>query len=491
MEQQAPGFNTGKPKHAWIEVSRSSPPKRSPEERIRDFREIYGEYTEATAMAQARRCLNCPEALCVAGCPLHNRIPEWMLLTAEGQFLEAAALARSTSNMPEICARICPQDRLCEGACILTGKAEPVAIGAIERFLLEYAFERNAVEANPAPQNGFKVAVVGSGPGGLACADELARRGHAVTVFEMQPTLGGLLLNGIPSFKLEKEVVERRINVLRQRGVEFRTGVTVGVDITLPQLQEQFDAVFLGFGAQKPKPLDVPGSHLDGVLPALPFLIQKNTRTPVDLPDIDVQGRRVIVLGGGDTAMDCLRTAIRCGAAEVRCLYRRDESNMPGSRREFQNTLDEGARFTFLVTPIAVLGDDQGKVTGIRCLRIELGAPDATGRRRPREVPGSEHDYPADIILVAFGFDAVPFPPGSGLNAIRTDRWGGVEVDDNQMTSLPGVFAGGDLTRGPNLAVWAVRDGRKAAAGIHRYLSSRRLIEMALEQTDHLGLADV
>ncbi|MCP5517211.1 MAG: NAD(P)-dependent oxidoreductase [Verrucomicrobiales bacterium] len=491
MEPNEPKAGTGKPKHAWIEVYRSMPNKRPAGERIQDYQEIYGNYDEATAREQARRCLNCPEALCMEGCPLHNRIPEWMLLTAEGQFLEASALARSTSSMPEICARVCPQDRLCEGACILTGKAEPVAIGAIEKFLLEYAFARDAVEANPAPQNGFKVAVVGSGPGGIACADELARRGYAVTVFESLPTLGGLLMNGIPAFKLEKHVVDRRINVLRRRGVEFKVNVNVGVDLTLPQLQEEFDGVFLGFGAQKPKDLDVPGAHLEGVLPALPYLIQKNTNTPVDLPEVDVKGKRVIVLGAGDTAMDCLRTSIRCGATEARCLYRRDEDNMPGSRREYQNTTDEGAKFTFLVAPTEVVDDGQGNVKAIRCVRMELGAPDASGRRRPQEVKDSEHDYPADLILVAFGFDAVPFPEGSGFNELKVNRWGTLEVDENQMTNIPGVFSGGDQVRGPNLVVWAVRDGRKAAAGIHRYLSSRRLIEMALEQTDNVGMATV
>jgi len=464
---------TGKEQYAWLELSRATPPKRSPTERLADFLEVYGCYDEATAREQAHRCVQCPEPMCVQACPLETRIPEWLLLTAEGQFLEAAALSRATSNMPEICARICPQDRLCEGACILDGKSDPVAIGAIERFLNEYAFAHGVTDSASVAPNGRRVAVVGSGPGGLACADELAKRGYAVTVFEAQSVPGGLLVNGIPAFKLEKGVVERRIDFLRHRGVVFRTGVWIGKDITLKELQRHFEAVFLACGAQQARPLDIPGADLKGVLQALPFLVEKNSDLPLAMPKTDVAGRRVVVLGGGDTAMDCLRTALRCGAKATVCLYRRDEANMPGSRTEYDNAVEEGAEFQFLTNPIALEGNGDGQVTQVRCVRMQLGAPDATGRRRPLALPNSEFRVLADVVLVAYGFDPTPFPADSDFAQIARHPWGGMVVDEQFMTRLPGVFAGGDLIRGPALVVEAVRDARQAALAIDRYLACR------------------
>jgi glutamate synthase (NADPH) small chain len=461
-------------KHNWRYIARESPPKRDAGERICDFDEIYGLYEEATARAQASRCINCPDPPCVKnGCPLANRIPEWLGLTADGRFLEAAELSRSTSNMPEICSRVCPQDRLCEGACILNARSEPVSIGAVEKFINEYAFAREGLNARVAPPNGRKVAVVGSGPGGMACADELAKLGYAVTIFESQSRAGGLLVNGIPSFKLEKNIVERRFDLLRRRGVSVQCGTTVGRDVLLCVLREKFDAVYLAIGAQKPKELNIPGADLRGVFDALPFLIQKNLETR-DGPTIDVRGKRVAVLGGGDTAMDCLRTAIRSGAREAVCIYRRDLENMPGSRREYLNAVEEGARFMFLTNAISLSGNAAGKVCEARCVRMELGEADATGRRKPRAIPGSEFSVPVDVVLIAYGFDPVPIFAAGNSDKIDVNKWGGVIVDQNQMTSVPCVFAGGDLVRGPDLVVRAVRDSRKAAAGIHRYLSSRQ-----------------
>ena len=459
-----------KPKHAWAEVDRTGPPKRPAEERVADFHEIYSLYDEATVREQASRCIQCAEPGCVTGCPLANHIPEWLALAAEGDFLGAAEISRSTSNMPEICSRVCPQERLCEGACILSGRSEPISIGAIEKFINEYALARGAVQVTPAPANGFSAAIVGSGPGGMACADELAKLGYVVTIFESQALPGGLLMNGIPSFKLEKSVVERRLDLLRQRGVVFRLAVTVGKDISLRELLTEFNAVFLGIGAQKAKPLDIPGGELKGIFQSLPFLIQKNVSLPLDIPPIEVEGKRVAVLGGGDTAMDCLRSAVRCGAKEATCLYRRDLANMPGSRKEYANALEEGAQFVFLTNPVSLEGDPGGNVTGIHCVKMELGDPDASGRRKPRAILGSEFRIAADVVLVAFGFDPVPFPPQSDLAKIAVNDWAGLVVDSNQMTSVPGVFAGGDSTRGPSLVVHAVRDGRKAAQGIHQYL---------------------
>lgn len=479
---------TWQPKHAWLRIDRAVQPKRSPPERIRDFREIYSLYDEATAREQASRCLQCPQPLCMTGCPLANRIPEWLALTAEGRFLEAASLSRSTSNMPEICSRVCPQERLCEGACILNGRSDPVAIGPIEKFINEYAFAHDAAEVSRVSPNGLGVAVVGSGPGGLACADELAKLGYAVTVFDSQSRAGGLLINGIPSFKLEKSVVERRLTLLRQRGVMFRLGVTVGRNVSLSALHAEFDAVYLAIGAQKPKPLGIPGADLNGVFHALPFLIQ-NLAEASSGPLINVSGKRVVVVGGGDTAMDCLRTAIRYGARDAVCLYRRDLENMPGSRREYTNALEEGAQFSFLTNPVALLGNPDGQVTHVRCARMNLGEPDAQGRRRPQPIPGSE--LPADTVLVAFGFDPAPIPTLGELNEIAINQWGGVIVDAGQMTNVPGVFAGGDLVRGPSLVVHAVRDGRKAALGIHNYLSAQSLRQKQAGAVDNSQLAIV
>ena len=465
-------------KHNWRYIEREMPPKRPAAERICDFDEIYGLFDEATAREQASRCINCPDPPCAQTCPLGNRIPVWLALVADGRFLEAAEVSRSTSNLPEICGRVCPQERLCEGACILNARSEPVAIGALEKFLNEYAFAHGGVDVTPVEPNGFKVAVVGSGPGGLACADELAKLGYAVSVFEAQSRAGGLLVNGIPSFKLEKSIVERRLALLRKRGVVFRCGVKVGRDVSLSTLREQFDAVYLAIGAQKPKELKIPGAELRGVFDALPFLIQKNVETASDEPLIEVRGKRVAVLGGGDTAMDCLRTAIRSGACEAICIYRRDLENMPGSRREYLNATEEGARFMFLTNPIALSGHESGSVAAARCVRMELGEPDAKGRRKPREIAGSEFDVPVDVVLVAFGFDPVPIFAAGNSDNIEVNNWGGVVVDANQMTSVPGIFAGGDLVRGPDLVVRAVLDSRKAAAGIHQYLSTAQSVSL-------------
>lgn len=455
---------------AWREIDRVDPPKRPAAERVGDFHEIYSLLDEATIREQASRCLQCPQPSCRDGCPLANRIPEWLALAAEGKFIEAAEISQATSNMPEICPRVCPQEKLCEGACILVGHAEPICIGAIEKFINEYAFSHCCEVPTVPPANGLSVAVVGSGPGGLACADELAKLGYAVTIFEAQTQPGGLLLNGIPAFKLEKSIVERRVNILRRRGVRFETGVTVGGQLPLRQLREDFHAVFLGVGAQQARPLDIPGAKLVGVHQALPFLIQKNS--PMMLADaaVEVAGKRVVVLGGGDTAMDCLRTAVRAGAAEAVCVYRRDLANMPGNRKEYYNAIEEGAQFLFLTNPVALEADERGGVTGVCCTQMELGEPDFSGRRKPRVVPGSEFTIKADLVLVAYGFDPVPFPAGSDFAKIAINDWGAIRVDENQMTSVPGVFAGGDIVRGASLVVHAVRDGRKAALGIHRQL---------------------
>lgn len=462
-------------RYAWREKDRVRQPKRGAQSRVTDFHEIYSLFDAQTIREQAERCVQCAEPTCVEGCPLGNRIPEWVGLAAEGRFLEAAELSRQTSSMPEICPRVCPQERLCEGNCIIHTHEglEPVCVGAIEKFINEYALAHGRGRVETAPPTGRRVAVVGSGPGGLACADRLSQLGHGVTVFESQMLPGGLLLFGIPAFKLEKEIVSRRVNLLKMQGVEFRTGVVVGTDLSLAQLRKDFDAVFLGIGALKPKGLRVPGADLQGVIQGLPFLAQKNAPVSLGIDPVNVEAKRVVVLGGGDSAMDCLRTALRCGAADTVCVYRRDFDNMPGSRKEYENATEEGARFLFLTNPVEVLGDARGRVRAVRCIRMELGEPDVSGRRRPIEVPDSEHEIPADLVLVAYGFDPVPFPPENDLSSLEVNDWGATRVDEDQRTSIEGVFAGGDVVRGPSLVVHAVRDGRRAAEAIDRYLCGK------------------
>jgi len=456
-------------KYAWSLIPAEPRPKRDAELRVLDYNEIYANYDERTVREQASRCIQCPDALCAQACPLSNRIPEWLALAAEGRFAEASRVSRSTSNMPEICSRVCPQERLCEGACILNSRTDPVSIGAIECFINEYAFDHSPEEVVPAAPNGLRAAVIGSGPAGMACSDELAKLGYKVTIFESMALPGGLLVNGIPSFKLEKAVVARRLDVLARRGVELRLGVTVGKDVPLEEVVRTHDAVFLGHGAQKAKEAGIAGEGLPGVEQALSFLIQKNAGPGVvTARDIDVRGRRVAVLGGGDTAMDCLRTALRAGARSAECIYRRDLLNMPGSRKEYHNALEEGAIFQFLTNPVEILAGEAGAVGRVRCVRMELGAPDASGRRKPHPVKGSEFTVATDLVIIAFGFDPVSFPDDSGFSKIRVNEWGGIDVDKDQMTTLPKVYAGGDSVRGPSLVVHAVRDGRRAAAAIHR-----------------------
>jgi glutamate synthase (NADPH/NADH) small chain len=457
-------------KYAWRELEQQDLPKRAAHERAADFLEIYGLYDEATAREQASRCIQCPNPTCVAGCPLCNPIPQWLLLTAEGRFLEAAALLGSVTNMAEICARVCPADHLCEGACLLEAISEPVPIQALEQFLIEYAFGHGQVDASTQPPNGMKVAVIGSGPGGLACAEELAKKGYAVTLFDSALIPGGLLVNNIPAFKLDKSVIQRRVELLKKRGVVFRLSEQLWEEMTLAQLRADFDAVYLGWDSRQARPLQIPGADLKGVVQAVPFLLQKTTPLQLDLPKIEIANKRVVVIGAGDTAMDCLRAAIRYGAKETTCVYRRDEHDMPCGRREYKNAVEEGAKFLFCAAPVAVLGAE-GRVSGLRMVRTELAESD----ERPRPYllqSGSEFDVEADLVLPALGFDPLPLPQTESFGDLSVNSWGGVVVDEHQMTTIPGVFAGGDIVQGPSLILHAVRDARRAAQQIDRYLSA-------------------
>ena len=457
-------------KYAWRELARQGLPKRSATERVADFLEIYALYDEETARQQASRCIQCPNPSCVTGCPLCNPIPQWMLLTAEGRFLEAAAVLGSVTNMAEVCARLCPSDRLCEHSCLLDSVSEPVPVQALEQFLIEYAFAHGAIENSTAPPNGRKVAVVGSGSGCLACAEELSKRGYAVTIFDSALVPGGLLVNGTPAFRLDQSIIQRRIEMLKKRGVTFRMGVKLCEDIQLGELQKNFDAVYLGFDSRQARPLSVPGSELEGVIQAVPFLLQKTTAVPLELPKLDVSGKRVVVLGGGDTALDCLRAAIRYGAREAVGVYRRGEEDMPCSPQEYQNASEEGARFLFCATPAAVLGDARNRVAGAQLLRTELALGSTDGKRAFHQLAGTEFKIEADWVVLALGFDPLPCPHSGDFSDLAIDKSGALVVDDDQMTSLPKVFAGGDLVRGPSLVIHSVRDGRKAAARIHELL---------------------
>jgi glutamate synthase (NADPH/NADH) small chain len=461
----------------FLDVPRADPDKAPPGGRVQNFREIYASYDAAGAAQQAGRCLACGNPFCEWKCPVHNYIPNWLKLIEEGNLFEAAELSHKTNSLPEVCGRICPQDRLCEGACTLNDGLGAVTIGSIEKYITDEAFRRgwkpdmsHVVSANR------RVAVVGAGPAGLACADVLVRHGVEPVVFDRYARIGGLLTFGIPPFKLEKEVVEKRHEIMAGMGVSFRLECEVGRDVTFEALLADFDAVFLGMGTYAGVRGGFPGEDLPGVYEALPYLIS-NINHELGFPGaahalISMRGRRVLVLGGGDTAMDCNRTAIRQGAGSVTCTYRRDEKNMPGSRRDYRNSREEGVEFLFNRQPIEIVGGSH--VEGVKLIETRLGAPDARGRRVPQAVPGSEEIVPADAVIIAFGF--LPSPPSwLGAHGIRLHDSGRVRVSASAtaafQTTNPKVFAGGDMVRGSDLVVTAVFEGREAARGILSYLN--------------------
>lgn len=459
--------------HAWSTLARAGLPKRPAADRVADFLEIYGLYDEVAAREQASRCVQCPEPTCVAGCPLGVHIPDWLALTAEGNFREAATLLQSMSSLPELCARVCPADHLCEGLCVINGRTQPVSVWAVEQFLNEYAFAHGIAAATAIEPNGLRVAVVGAGPGGLACADELAKRGYRVTVFDSRLQPGGMLVYGTPAFRLERAILQRRLEILQKMDVEFRLGVTVGHDLSFDELRTKYDSIYLGFPAKKPRLLDVPGVNLKGVSQALPFIVQHNLEPTPETALIDVAGKRVVVIGAGDTAIDCARTAIRCRAREVTGLYRRDEASMPGSSREYENAVEEGVRFVFQVAPVAIIANDRGEARGLRLARTTLGEPDLDQRRPFAVQPGTEFELEADQVFLALGYDPEPLETASPFHDLAINARGALIVDANHMTSVPGIFAGGDLVRGPTTALHAVRDARRAAIGIHGFCVGR------------------
>ena len=461
----------------FLQVPRRDPATDAAEVRLQHSREIYGQFDPAAAAEQSARCLACGNPYCEWKCPVHNYIPEWLRLVEQGQLFEAAELSHRTNSLPEICGRICPQDRLCEGACTLNDGFGAVTIGAVEKYITDTALAQGwRPDLSAVTPTGRSVAVVGAGPAGLACADVLTRSGVRAVVYDRYPRIGGLLTFGIPSFKLEKEVVETRHRLLEEMGVEFRLGVEIGRDLAFEALLEEHDAAFLGMGAYTAMRGGFPGEGLPQVHKALPYLIGAVDRElglgMADVEHVDLRGLDVLVLGGGDTAMDCVRTAARQRARSVTCVYRRDLENMPGSRREVKNAMEEGVKFLFNRQPLAIEGD--GAARGVRVVETRLGAPDERGRLVPEPVPGSEAVLPADRVLVAFGFRASP-ADWFAEHDIETDGRGLVAVAGGGLpgqTANPRVFAGGDMVRGADLVVTAVFEGRAAAEGILRQLGA-------------------
>ena len=463
----------------FLDIPRKDPDKLPVEVRIKEFREIYAQYGADAAGQQAGRCLSCGNPFCEWKCPVHNYIPNWLALINEGKLFEAAELSHQTNSLPEMCGRICPQDRLCEGACTLNDGIGAVSIGSIEKYITDEAFKQGwKPDMSNVLRTNKRVAVVGAGPAGLACADVLVRNGVMPVVFDRYPKIGGLLTFGIPPFKLEKDVVEKRREIMEGMGVEFRLNVDVGRDITFQHLTEEFDAVFLGMGTYTYVKGGFAGEDLPGVHEALPYLISNiNRELGIDdgsNPFIDMRDKRVVVLGGGDTGMDCNRTAIRQGAASVACTYRRDEENMPGSRRDYKNSKEEGVTFLFNRQPVEIVGSD--RVQGVKLVETRLGRPGPRGRRVTEVVPGTEETIEADAVIVAFGF--LPSPPDWFMQQqIALHATGRVRVSaaptTRFQTTNPKVFAGGDMVRGSDLVVTAVFEGREAAQGILRSLGLR------------------
>ncbi|WP_277968089.1 NAD(P)-dependent oxidoreductase [Sphingomonas echinoides] len=464
----------------FVDRDQAYPAKRAPELRAEDFQEIADRYAAPEAEQQAGRCSQCGVPYCSVHCPLHNHIPDWLRLTAEGRLREAYELSNATSTMPEICGRICPQDRLCEGNCVIEFSGHgAVTIGSVEKFITDTAWEQGWVEpVMVGPARGQSVGVIGAGPAGLSAAEYLRGNGYEVHVYDRYDRAGGLLTYGIPGFKLEKPVIMRRVERLKAAGIVFHESFEVGRDATLDELRQRHDALLIATGVYKARAIKAPGVERDGVVDALDFLTASNRKNfgdavpAYDDGSLNAAGKHVVVIGGGDTAMDCVRTAIRQDAASVKCLYRRDRANMPGSQREVNNAEEEGVEFVWLSAPESFVGED--RVSGVKASAMRLGAPDASARRAPEIDPEGGFDLQADLVIKALGFDAEDLPRLFDAPELGVTRWGTVLVDNKTlMTSLYGVFAAGDIVRGASLVVWAIRDGRDVAATMHNFLKAK------------------
>jgi glutamate synthase (NADPH/NADH) small chain len=454
----------------FVTVEQATPEKRPPNLRKEDFDEIYAEYATEKAAEQAARCSQCGVPYCQSHCPLHNNIPDWLKLTAEGRLQEAYELSQATNTFPEICGRICPQDRLCEGNCVIEQSGHgTVTIGSVEKYITDTAWDQGWVKPiQPAQERTESVGIIGAGPGGLAAADMLRRQGVQVTVYDRYDRAGGLMTYGIPGFKLEKDVVMRRNEQLEQGGVSFVLNCDVGTDISFQKIRDKHDAVLIATGVYKSRDLGGPGAGAEGIVRAIDFLTASNRKSfgdvvpEFDSGELNAEGKRVVVIGGGDTAMDCVRTAIRQDAVSVKCLYRRDRANMPGSQREVANAEEEGVEFVWLTAPKGFTGGEH--VEGVMVQKMRLGAPDATGRQSPEVIEGADYVEPADLVIKALGFEPEPLPSLWGEDALEVTRWGTIKADfRTHETAVPDVYAVGDIVRGASLVVWAIRDGREAA----------------------------
>ena len=467
----------------FVKIGQQTPPKRDVSSRKDDFNEIYDEFISEKAKLQSSRCSQCGVPFCQVHCPLSNNIPDWLKLTAEGRLQEAYELSQSTNNMPEVCGRICPQDRLCEGNCVIEQSGHgTVTIGSMEKYITDNAWEQGWVKpikvTNEKKQS---IGIIGAGPAGLAAAEQLRKDGYQITVYDRYDRPGGLLIYGIPNFKLEKFVVERRTDLLRESGINFELNFEVGKDLTLDQLRKKHDALLIATGVYKAREINIPGSDLDNIFPAMDFLTASNKKGLGDQVEafdkgiLNAEGKDIVVIGGGDTAMDCVRTSIRQKAKSVKCLYRRDKENMPGSAREVANAEEEGVEFVWLSSPKEFKG--KNKIEKIIVDKIELGEPDETGRRKPKIKDGSHYEINADMVIKSLGFDPEDLPNLFGNPNLKVTQWGTIKADfDTLETNLDGVFAAGDIVRGASLVVWAIKDGRDAAASIKKFLQSK-LIE--------------
>ncbi len=468
----------------FVQIERDMPQKRDASVRKEDFNEIYAEYAAAKAEEQASRCSQCGVPYCQSHCPLHNNIPDWLRLTATGRLEEAYEVSQSTNTFPEICGRICPQDRLCEGNCVIEQSGHgTVTIGSVEKYITDTAWENGWVKpAAPLAERSESVGIIGAGPGGLAAADMLRKAGIQVTVYDRYDRAGGLLMYGIPSFKLEKDVVERRNKLLADGGVTFKLNCSVGEDISFEEIRGQHDAVIIATGVYKSRDLAMPGSGSEGIVKAIDFLCASNKKSfgdaveDFDNGSLNAQGKKVVVIGGGDTAMDCVRTSIRQGATSVKCLYRRDRANMPGSQRETQNAEEEGVVFEWLSAPKGFT-DDGGKVAGVMVQKMRLGQPDASGRQAPEVIDGADYVEEADLVIKALGFEPEDLPALWDQPELPVTRWGTIKAAFRTgATELDGVYAVGDIVRGASLVVWAIKDGRDCAEAIIEKLNSKAAV---------------
>ena len=466
----------------FVNIGQENPLKRNIQDRKEDFKEIYDEFINEKAKEQSSRCSQCGVPFCQVHCPLSNNIPDWLKLTAEGRLEEAYHLAQSTNNMPEICGRICPQDRLCEGNCVIEQSGHgTVTIGSVEKFITENAWENNWIKPikikNEIKQS---VGIIGAGPAGLACGEELRKSGYQITIYDRYDRAGGLLIYGIPNFKLEKYVVNRRTKLLKESGIKFIQNFEVGKDASLDELRKKHDAILISTGVYKAREIDLAGNDLNNIFPAMDFLTASNRKglgDKVDLFDngtLNAEGKDVVVIGGGDTAMDCVRTAVRQNAKSVKCLYRRDKKNMPGSAREVSNAEEEGVEFIWLSSPKEFNGN--GKIENLIVDRIELGKPDESGRSKPEIKENSQFNLKADMVIKALGFDPENLPKLFGSENLQVSRWGTIKTNfDTMETNLTGVFAAGDIVRGASLVVWAIKDGRDAALNIRKFLETKEI----------------